>query len=64
MAHRKHPKNYAFFSKYDFYTPGPVDIIVLLFLLLGSGEASPLQSGEENTREEAGEAIGPRPRRG
>lgn len=31
---------------------------LLLFLLLGSGEASPLQSGEENTREEAGEAIG------
>ena len=34
MTHRKHPKNYAFFSKYDFYTPGPVDIIILLFLLL------------------------------
>lgn len=31
---------------------------LLLFLLLGSGEASPLQSGEENTREEVGEAIG------
>ena len=34
MIRKKHPKNYAFFSKYDFYTPGPGGIFVLLLLLL------------------------------
>ena len=37
MTHRKHPKNYEFFSNYDFYTPGPGGIGVLLLLLLSGG---------------------------
>ena len=34
MAKRIHKKNYAFFSKFDYFTPGPVDIIILLLLML------------------------------
>ena len=35
MAHRKIKSNFNILSNYDFFTPGPVDIIILLFLLLG-----------------------------
>ena len=34
MAHRKIQKNYEFFSNYDYYTPGPAGILILLLLLL------------------------------
>lgn len=34
MAHRKIHKNYEFFSNYDYYTPGPAGIVILLLLLL------------------------------
>jgi len=34
MAHRKIKSNYRILSNYDFYTPGPVDIIILLLLFL------------------------------
>ena len=32
MAHRKIQKNYEFFSNYDYYTPGPGGILILLLI--------------------------------
>ena len=37
MAHRKIQKNYEFFSNFDYYTPGPGGMGILLLLLLAGG---------------------------
>ena len=34
MAHKRVKKNFRVLSNYDYYTPGPTGILILLILLL------------------------------